>query len=85
MDACMLAFPNTYNAIMGETALLEAGVDVRVVPVPSSVSAGCGICLQVGAADLGRCRALLTESRVELESCFSIVQEQGKREYQLLG
>jgi hypothetical protein len=38
-------FLNTHTVILAENVLLSAGVPVKVRPVPSTISAGCGLCL----------------------------------------
>ena len=43
----IFAFKNTNRAISAEQRLLECGIRVGVLPLPSQVRAGCGICLRV--------------------------------------
>jgi hypothetical protein len=44
---CLIVFENTHAAIKAEKLLLAADMKVFVVPLPSSVRAGCGISLRV--------------------------------------
>lgn len=43
----IFSFKTTHDAILGERILLEGGGDVRVMPLPGGIAAGCGICLRI--------------------------------------
>ncbi|MDR0540155.1 MAG: DUF3343 domain-containing protein [Spirochaetaceae bacterium] len=45
-EEIIVCFENVAQAIMAEQALVEKKVDVRVMPTPSSIRAGCGFCLR---------------------------------------
>ena len=62
MTEYILVFKNANDAIAGERKLLDAGVDVELKPAPKTMSPGCGICLRVNTADLGKVRLLLGET-----------------------
>ena len=62
MKKLILAFQSTGDAIAGERKLLDAGVDVRVMPAPKSAGGSGGICLVINAADAGKARLLLGNS-----------------------
>lgn len=53
----LISFDSTQAAILAEGLLLAKGLKVRVMPLPSYVKAGCGICLNVNQDDL----AIITE------------------------
>jgi hypothetical protein len=42
----IICFDSTSHVIMAEQTLLEQGFDVRVMPRPSAIKAGCGFCLR---------------------------------------
>jgi hypothetical protein len=71
-DEIILSFRNTRDAIMGERKLLDAGLDVRVMPMPGQLGPACGICLRVNPADLGKTRTLLGET------IFGIYRSEGE-------
>ena len=58
----VITFPNTHMAILAEKYLLEGGFSVGVMPVPSSIKAGCGIALRV--LDHERAKAHLSEKSI---------------------
>lgn len=43
----ILTFSSSTYAIASETILLEANFPVKVMPLPSSLGAGCGLCLRL--------------------------------------
>jgi hypothetical protein len=55
----IITFRNTHDAIMGERKLLDAGIDVRIMSMPSRLGPACGICLRVNPGDIEKARMLL--------------------------
>jgi len=64
----VLTFANTHTAIFAEKALLQAGYSVGVMPLPSSIKAGCGIALRV--ADYIASNALLKENNIIVSTIY---------------
>lgn len=64
----ILTFANTHAAIFAERALLQAGFPVGVMPVPSSIKAGCGIALRV--VDYISSNALLKDKNIEVSAVY---------------
>ena len=62
MTEVLLVFKNTSDAVAGERKLLDAGVDAQVIPAPKTMSPGCGICLKINSADIGKVRLILGEN-----------------------
>lgn len=46
MEEVIFTFSSTNAAIKAETVLIQAGLAVKVMSLPSSIKAGCGICLR---------------------------------------
>lgn len=63
----ILSFRTTRHAIAGERLLLDAGENVRVMPLPERIAAGCGICLRVALARRERAIAILEEGGVRIQ------------------
>lgn len=70
----LLTFSTTRHAIAAEHLLLGAGENVRVMPLPGDIAAGCGICLRVplerrreaaAALEMGGVPALETYLRLD--------------------
>jgi hypothetical protein len=58
----IITFPNTHDAIMGERILLDAGLDVRVMPMPIQLGPACGIALRIDPVDIEMAKPLLGET-----------------------
>ena len=58
----VIAFARTVDAIRAEQALAGAGLAPRVMPLPSAIRAGCGICLRVDIDHRGDALDVLAQS-----------------------
>lgn len=72
MQQILLVFANTNHAIRAEALLLEANLPVQVMPLPSVIHAGCGICLRVPQAQVTRAAALLQAHGAPPEELYAI-------------
>ena len=63
----IVCFESAAHAVMAERDIAGRGIPVRVMPMPSSIRAGCGFCLRVLPEDLARAAAVLAE-RVPAEA-----------------
>jgi hypothetical protein len=81
MEEAVFTFHNTHEAISGERLLLKGGVKVKVMPLPSSLGAGCGFCLRVAPDDLDDSRRLLKESAISPQGLYLRCVEDGKTVY----
>lgn len=66
----VFTFTDTHNAMSGEKALIAASLPVRVMPRPSSLGQGCGICLRVDMEERDRAEAVFLESGVRTEAVY---------------
>ena len=71
--AYILTFANTHAAIFAEKALLQAGYPVGVMPLPSSIKAGCGIALRV--ADYSMSITLLKENNIVVSAVYHLQEK----------
>ena len=70
MDEMILTFPSTRNAIAGEKALLQAGLDARVMPMPEALSHQCGICLRLPPHELEAGRMALEGAGIPVQDVY---------------
>ncbi|WP_434510251.1 DUF3343 domain-containing protein [Desulfitobacterium sp. AusDCA] len=75
----ILTFPSTHMAIYAEKALLQAGFSVGVMPLPSSIKAGCGIALRVD--DYIVSRELLTKNNIVVSEVYQALHDVQGAEY----
>ncbi len=77
----VFTFHSTHGAIGGERVLLEGGLKVKVMALPSSLGAGCGLCLRVAAEDLAEARRLLAEVHIQPAGLYQKVTADGRASY----
>ena len=77
----VFTFHSTHDAINGERLLLEGGVKVKVMALPSSLGAGCGLCLRVASAELEQSRSLMGGASIQPEAVYLKQTENGKAVY----
>ena len=71
-DKFIITFPSTTQAMAMETYCQSNNVPGRLIPVPTQISAGCGLCWCAEPDDEGSCRAALSEGKIEYEDCVKI-------------
>jgi hypothetical protein len=64
--------PSTEHALVAEEKLLAAGLKVRLIPVPRSISSECGMAVRFGWPDRDRVEAVLRQTleRFELRALW---------------
>lgn len=81
----IFTFRNTRNAVESEKELEAAGLCVRVMPRPSVLGQGCGICLRVDQEHRVRSEAVLQDAGIEVEGVYLRIKEKGKICYKSAG
>ena len=66
------------QALKGEAALRAAGVQAKLIPVPRSLTAQCGVCLRVAAGDRHAAEKVLAESGTAISSIHEFDGTQAK-------
>ena len=62
MTDLILTFQSASDAIAGERKLLDAGVEVQMIDALKAIKSGCGICLKLDSAEIGKAKLVLGES-----------------------
>lgn len=83
-DEIVFTFPDTGNAMAGEKALHAAGIAVRVMPRPSSLGDGCGICLRVNPEDRPAAEEALGKEKIFADGVYLKTRENGTTGYRRL-
>ena len=66
----ILTFGSTSHSIRAEQTLLAKGLSVTVMPLPSAIRAGCGLCLRVREPHLAAARETLSDAAVPIERIY---------------
>ncbi|MHB9293330.1 hypothetical protein Holit_02451 [Hollandina sp. SP2] len=77
----ILCFESTSQAIMAEQALLEEAFNVRVMPKPSAIKAGCGFCLRFLPDDLEKAVLFLLKQGVYIKETYRKEESDGSVSY----
>jgi hypothetical protein len=72
----VICFDSVSEAIMAEQALLAEGFNVRVMPKPSGIKAGCGFCLRFPPCDIEKAAAFLSKRGVHVNEIY-LAEEAG--------
>jgi len=60
----VITFNNTNHAIKAEQYLLDHSLHVGVLPLPSQIKAGCGICLRLKKGEIRTALDLLKDNNI---------------------
>ncbi len=77
----LIVFDTTSNAIGAEMALENANIPVKVMNIPSSIRAGCGISLRVAPQDIARAITVLEEKKLVAGGYYKRSVSDGKSHY----
>ena len=77
----IIKFDNTTSAIKAEKCLLERKIQAGVLPLPSRLSAGCGICLRISRGEIEQALRVLADEAIGGIGLFSRLLENGQFAY----
>lgn len=77
----IITFKNTNFAIKAEQCLLKQGLKVGVLPLPSQISAGCGICIRISQAEIKSALTAAKDNGISEVGLYSRVSENGRYLY----
>lgn len=77
----LIAFDTTTSAIGAENALLSSSIPVKVMNIPSSIKAGCGISLRIDPQDFDRAAKVLEEKHLAANGYYERAVVNGKSQY----
>lgn len=66
----LITFKNTHSAISSEKILKEKGIEVVVMPTPTTITKSCGISIRISTNDFEKVKNLIKESAFEPSSIF---------------
>ena len=80
----LLTFGDTRSAINAEKLLLEHEIPVSVMPLPTQIGVGCGLCLRLDENWRGQSIDLLHTTDVKVLQTYSIQRENQTVRYEAL-
>ena len=69
-DYGVVLFYSTSVAIRAEKLTQEAGLKIKLIPVPRQLSSDCGVCVRFERPDEESVRQRLAEAKVEIQGVF---------------
>lgn len=72
-EKCIVTFPTTASAMAMEAACQEEHVPGRLIPVPRSISAGCGMCWSAPKADQTAVEELVIRKGLQIDGIYAIL------------
>lgn len=72
-EKCVVTFSTTAGAMAMEAACKEAGLPGRLIPVPRSVTAGCGLCWAAPPESREALEALAVKKRLDVDGIYAII------------
>jgi len=72
-EKCVVTFRTTAGAMAMEAACKEAGLPGRLIPVPRSVTAGCGLCWAAPPESREVLEELVVERLLDADGIYAIL------------
>ncbi len=72
----VLIFNSVHKVMSAEKALKQAGVDIKVMPVPRKLSSDCGLAISFDIGEHDRIDAVLREIGTPAEETYRIENEE---------
>lgn len=76
----LITFDSTHSAIRAEKELLDEGLKVKVIPVPTEITASCGLSIRIALKDLEKAKKILKDNNIEV-SGYYYVKKLGLKKY----
>lgn len=70
---CVITFPTTTAAMAMERAAKQQGLPGRLIPVPRSITAGCGLCWAAPLESRAHQEELVMAQAIEISGIYTIL------------
>lgn len=68
----LVTFNSTHSAIRAERELLNEGIKVKVIPVPTEITASCGLSIRMKLEDLEKVKNILKNNDIETAGYYHV-------------
>lgn len=68
----LVTFNSTHSAIRAERELLNEGLKVKVIPVPTEITASCGLSIRMDLEDLEKVKKVLKDNDIEVSGYYYV-------------
>ena len=73
VERCVVTFPSTTGAMAMEQACRQAEVPGRLIPIPRSISAGCGLCWAAPKEAQEQVEELVIREHLDVDGIYTIL------------
>ena len=67
---CIILFNSVHRIIKAEKVLKELKLNVRLIPLPRSLSSDCGFALMTALEELGRIKEVLESKKIKIYQIY---------------
>lgn len=71
---CVITFQSVSYSIKFEKKMKEKGINVKLVPVPRSISASCGMCGKFDCSQRDEIERICTEGKIKHEGIYELIK-----------
>ena len=72
-EKCVVTFPTTSASMAMEAACREENVPGRLIPVPRSITAGCGMCWSAPPDARQELEALVIREKLDVDGLYAVL------------
>lgn len=72
-ERCVITFSTTTAAVEMESACRAAGLPGRLIPVPRSITAGCGLCWAAPPESREALEELVMEQGIQIDGVYAVM------------
>lgn len=72
-ERCVVTFPTTASAMAMEAAAQQENVPGRLIPIPRSISAGCGMCWSAPKEAQPAVEDLVIQKGLQIDGIYAIL------------
>jgi hypothetical protein len=70
VEKCVITFFSLHDVFKAEKILKEKSIEIKIIPVPRTISADCGICIEFDLTNRDRVQDILVSNKIEFESIY---------------
>lgn len=70
---CVVTFPTTTGAMAMEKACKEEGIPGRLIPVPRTITAGCGMCWAAPSGSRDAVEKLVVRRKLMIDGLYDLL------------
>jgi len=70
VEKCVITFFSLHDVFKAEKILKEKSIEIKIIPVPRTISADCGICIEFDIKNRDRVQDILVSNKIEFESIY---------------